>query len=357
MGHRIARIALVFVTCVTALALTATAARAASSLTELVEVASANDDMGSTAIEWSGATYNPSSNVLLTVDDEENAYEFALTADGSIDDTATPRIIDLALGSNDFEGVAWIEGETYGFLSEGSGEVIVATVPEAINGRTTLGTDTIQWRFDVISGSWGNLGPEGLATDGTSFYVTREMPATISKFTFDGIFEASVDISSELADASGITVLDDGTFLVISHESRMVAHYSIDWASETATQLATRDAGTFSQLEGIASAGADHVHLFGEDNTRKGNPGQTYAHLTGELLPPPFEQVADVNCSGTVTIADAIRIAQIRTGVADPIPGCGSGDVNNDGRVSVLDAILVSECNVGVHNDACPDVL
>ena len=82
--------------------------------------------------------------------------------------------------------------------------------------------------FPVISGTWGNLGPEGLATDGQAFYVTREMPATLTKFDLNGNFIASVYLN-DLADASGVAALEDGTFLAISHESRMVAHYDIDW--------------------------------------------------------------------------------------------------------------------------------
>jgi len=311
--------------------------------------------MGSTAVETSGATYNADSHVLLTLDDEHNAYEFALLPDGSIDQDADVRIIELDLGTDDFEGVAWISGEQYGFLSEGSGEVIVATVPApSANGTTTIDTGDIQRSFPVIWGSWGNLGPEGLATDGTAFYVTRELPATLSKFDFAGNFVASVDLSLDLADASGVAVLSDGTFLVVSHESRLLAHYEIDWSTETATQLAQRDAGFFTQLEGIAVMGSADVHLFGEDNTRKGNPGQTYSHLVGELVPPNYS-VSDLDCSGTINVGDALRIAQIRTGLFTPIEGCGSGDHNNDGVVNLTDALFIAQCSVGIPNVGCPN--
>lgn len=355
MALRITRIMLIVSTLATVLALTAGIATASGSqILSLSEIHSANDGMGSDAVEWSGATYNGSSHVLLTLDDEHNAYEFQLNDDGSIDQDAEVRVIELDLGTYDFEGVAWISGEKYGFLSEGSGQVIIATMPAPSgNGTTTIDTGDIERSFPVISGIWGNLGPEGLATDGSAFYVTREMPATLSKFSFAGDFIASVDLSLDLADASGVAVLADGTFLVISHESRLVAHYEIDWSTETAIQLGQRSADFFTQLEGIAVMGTADVHLFGEDNTRKGNPGQTYSHLVGELVPPSYS-VSDLDCSGTVNVSDALRIAQIRTGLFTPIEGCGSGDHNGDGVVNITDALFIAQCSVGIPNVGCP---
>jgi len=353
MAQRFTHIAVILTAIATTLALTAGAAAASSGLFDLIEVNSASDDLGSTAVETSGATYNASRNVLLTIDDEHNAYEFALAADGSIDQSITPRIIELDLGVDDFEGVAWIEGETYGFLSEGSGEVIVATIPDATNSGTTIRTRDIQRRFPVISGSWGNLGPEGLATDGDAFYVVREMPATVTKFDFSGNWVASVSISTHLADASGITVLNDGTYVIVSHESRLVAHYDIDWDLGIASQLGTRDAYSFSQLEGIASVNSTDLHLFGEDNTRKGQAGQTYSQLHGSLGGPSYD-IGDVNCSGSTTVLDAMLVAQIRSGVAEADPSCGSGDMNGDGRLSILDAMLINNCSVGIPGLGCP---
>ena len=335
------------------LALTVGVAPASSELWSLNEVESATDAMNSTAVEWSGATYNADSHVLLTVDDEHNAYEFALNTDGSIDHSQTARIIELDMGRTDFEGVAWISGETYAFLSEAAGEVVIATIPATgNNGQTTIATDDVVRSFSVISGTWGNLGPEGLATDGTFFYVTREMPATLTKFDFNGNFVASVDLF-DLADASGVATLSDGTYLVVSHESRMVAHYDIDWDSEKATLIAFRDADLFTQLEGIAVMGSTDVHLFGEDNSRKGQMGQTYSRLSGELVPPAYS-VSDVNCSGSLDLADAVMVARMNVGLLQATPGCGSGDHNNDGVIDLSDAIMIAQCHVGLHNIGCP---
>ena len=83
-------------TVVTMLAVSAGIASAASAIAGLNQIEASNSDMGSGAIEWSGATYNASSGVLLTVDDEHNAYEFTLD-----DRTALvrpqPRIVRVAV--------------------------------------------------------------------------------------------------------------------------------------------------------------------------------------------------------------------------------------------------------------------
>lgn len=348
MATRIARISLIFICVAALLATTAGTASAASELDFLTEVETSTGSMNSGALEWSGATYNAQHNLLMTVDDEQNAYEFTLDADGNIDHSINPRVLDLALGTDDFEGVAWISGHTYAFLSEGSGEVIIADVPAPGNNSTVI--SNIDRSFPVISGNWGNLGPEGLATDGSNFYVVREMPATLSKFDWNGNFVGSVSLT-ELADASGVAVAVDGTFLVVSHESRVLAHYDVDWTNETVVQVGSRDADSFTQLEGVAIMGNTDVHMFGE---RK-NGGQTYSHLNGEVILTEYS-ASDVNCSGTLTVADAIIVTKIETGLMTPIPGCGSGDHNGDGQVSILDAVMIAQCQVGLANVGCPTI-
>ena len=350
MPHRLLRLAVVLA-CLTAVLATTAPADASSQLGSLHEIDTANDGMNSPAVEWSGATYNADRHVLMTVDDEHNAYEFPLRDDGTIDPYATPRVLELDMGRSDFEGVAWIAGDTYAFLSEGDGEVLIVDVP--LGADATIGANDVSDFFPVISGNWGNLGPEGIATDGQAFYVTREMPATLTKFDLAGNYVASVDLHA-LADASGVAVLSDGTFLVISHENRRVAHYDIDWTSEVAHLLATRDADLFTQLEGIAVMGNGDVYLFGEDNSRKGQTGQTYAHLQGVLVPTVYA-TADVNCSGDADLGDAILVARLDVGLIDALPGCGSGDHNGDGVVDLVDALLIAQCQVGLHNVGCPE--
>ena len=117
--------------------------------------------------------------------------------------------------------------------------------------------------------------------------------------------------------------------------------------------LASRDADLFTQLEGIAVMGETDVYLFGEDNTRKGQAGQTFSQLSGTLIPPAYS-ISDVDCSGSLDIGDAVIVARIEVGVMQATPGCGSGDHNNDGVVDIVDAIMIAQCQVGIPNVGCP---
>jgi len=73
----------------------------------------------------------------------------------------------------------------------------------------------------------------------------------------------------------------------------------------------------------------------------------------------------DVNCSGTVNVTDALRIAQFSVGnltgvnscpLADPITEIyvGATDVDGNGLANVRDALLIAQCTVGLPNVACP---
>ena len=48
-------------------------------------------------------------------------------------------------------------------------------------------------------------------------------------------------------------------------------------------------------------------------------------------------------------------VARIQVGIAQPLPGCGSGDHNGDGVVDLGDALMIAQCSVGIPNSGCPD--
>lgn len=334
----------------TLLTVTAGAALAASSISSMTQEASSTGDLNSGATEWSGATYNADRNVLLTVDDEFNAFEFDLNPDGSIDASEDVRVLTIALGASDYEGVAWISGDRYALLSEGTGVAYIVDVPTATN---TIQQSDIVWQFNA-GGPDGNTGSEGIAvgSDG-SFYVTDEMPSSLSKYTSAGVFVAEV-LLPELGDASGVVVAEDDTFIVISDNSAKASHFDITWdpttGGGTRVELDYFLLTSFPQVEGIAMIGNEQLHIFGE---LKG--GQTYSHRVGEIVASPQFDFMDVNCSGTSDVVDALIITQIEVGTSQHDPACGSGDSNNDGNLNVVDALMITQCEVGIANAACPD--
>jgi len=73
----------------------------------------------------------------------------------------------------------------------------------------------------------------------------------------------------------------------------------------------------------------------------------------------------DVDCSGGVTITDALRIAQFSVGLLTVSPQCpladpqtqiyaGAADVDANQTINIGDALLVAQCTVGLFNLACP---
>lgn len=333
---------------VTTLALATTAAAQTSSgLTDMTQVDSAYDGLGSSVTEWSGATYNADRNVILTVDDEFHAYEIQLGSDGGVDSNPSIREIIIDIGASDYEGIAWISGDRYAILSEGTGTAYIVDVPP--EGRFIRPSDLV-WSFEA-GGPDGNTGSEGIATDGDAFYVADEMPSSLSKYTADGDFVAKVSLP-ELGDATGVVVVQDGTYLVLSDESAKLSHYDIDWDARTADEIAEYSLSGFPQVEGIALIGNTDLHIFGELKS-----GQTYSHLVGEIVPPPpppprFSR-SDVDCSGESDVIDAVMIMQssVQTRVLDQ--ACGNGDANGDNVLNVIDALIVVQCRVGVQNGFC----
>jgi len=233
------------------LTITATSAVAIDSLTE---VETANDDMGSGASEFSGATYNPTRNVILTVDDEFNAYEFDLNPDGSIDHSEPVRVLTMSLPAGDWEGIAWMSGNRYALLSEGTGIAYIVDLPPSV---TLIDSSTVAWQFNA-GGPDGNTGSEGIAVgaDG-SFYVTDEMPAAVSKYTSSGSLVSQV-LLPEIGDASGVVEAEDGSLIVISDESKRAVHYDIDFNTGSRTVVDTIMLSGFPQVEGIAIIGNLH---------------------------------------------------------------------------------------------------
>jgi hypothetical protein len=58
--------------------------------------------------------------------------------------------------------------------------------------------------------------------------------------------------------------------------------------------------------------------------------------------------MGDANQDGTVTIVDALIIAQAYVGIIPIMPPCA--DVNRNGSVEIVDALLVAQCYVGLRS-------
>ncbi len=321
-----------------------------SGVGDLTEIASAYDTLGTDSTEMSGATWNADFNRLLVVDNGRSAaYEFALDASHNIDSSVAPRKIELNMApSLDVEGVAWISGNTYAFVDERFGNIHIADVPETGN---VISSSTSTISIVPSNYVYQNKGPEGLAWDGTYWYVpTEKYPPRVDRFSADGVFAGSIDLSLEVSDTSGVAIDEAGNILALSDENSSIRHYEVsDWMAGTFAELGRTEIDNFSQAEGIAIIGNRNLHVVGES----GN--QTYAHLAGDIVVDVVvAQRGDTNCSGSWDVEDASFTMRIAVGLELPVATCADGDNNDDGVTTVADVALVLECTVGLTNVLCP---
>ena len=113
-----------------------------------------------------------------------------------------------------------------------------------------------------------------------------------------------------------------------------------------------------NQVNPLADYGDGDSSTFGRPNTVAAVPQDLSA------LRYPYMQL-DANCSGTVDIGDALRIAQYSVGLLNLSSQCplsdptsqiysGAADVNLDQAIDISDALLTAQCTVGQVNVACP---
>lgn len=341
------RIALI--TVIFAMLLPALLAHGAGGANGMTLVDSADDLMGTTGDEWSGATYNPTNQSLMVIDDESITYQFFLDDDGKIDSGVAAHIFILQLGSTDHEGISWVEDDTYAVLSEETGHVQVVEFPAGSPSMATVvSVNRLVRDFYVVPQGEPqfNHGPEGIAFDGLDVYVTKEIPPRLGKFDINGTKQAEVNLSG-IGDATGVAVAPDGTFYVTSHESRRVVQYEVDWDAGTATSLGLISLSAMGQVEAIAARDGLALHIFGEAE------GRPYSHFEGTLSAhddsnPP----GDANCSGGLSMIDAQLVARVAVDLADADDYCDP-DINGDGSTTMLDALLVAQCAIDIVNDYC----
>lgn len=316
----------------------ATSGLAAASVNTLQNVESAFDTLGTTGDEWSGATYNADNHSLFVVDDEGFGFEFPLDATDNTVIRSEAREVRLDIESGDFEGVTWLSGNTYGLLSEDSGKIYVIDINSS--SSTFKKNDAIVViETNIVDNS--NNGAEGLTTDGEYYYVAKEFPPALHRFAPDGTWHGAVSLSAHVADISGVDLAIDGSFIVLSDQSRTVTTMEIDFVNETALASSSLSVSTFDKAEGIALIGNHTLYVFGELSN------QTYGHWEGEIISAgtPVYSSGDANCSGTIAIDDAYLISQVSVQMAQVDAGC-SADANNDGVVNILDAYAVAQCAV-----------
>lgn len=234
------------------------------SMAELSVVDEGDLDTGSS--EFSAVTLNESLNRLMIADDEGRLFEFDLATDGT--PIVPPRrVIRVATGAGDIEGIAWMVATTYAIAHENDGRLTIVEIDDQTTALTDEDvTRTIDTRVREVDGN----GLEGVAylgwTDtGIEFAVVDERPATLHLLAADGTVIQTLPLA--LPDASDVWA-DADSFLVLSDEGRVVVDLRL--ASDGTVEITDRldlslPQGRFEQPEGYTRdrAGTRH-YVVGE---------------------------------------------------------------------------------------------
>ena len=252
-----------------------------SSLSEPVQLADyafvgATGAFSTDSIELSAMTFNDDTNRVLMMDNTgvQLIHEFDVAADGTIS-TSPRRTIDVSALGTDLEGLAWIDGTEYAVVDEDTGEIHRFSIADG-TADVAIGEDEVTATISTSIVEDGGRGAEGLAYRDGMFYVVDEGPTRLYRFSADGSPQGSVSI--DMSDLSGVYAAIDGTFYVLSHEDKRVAHVEVDTNWTTATEISslTLSGADLQQAEGLAMPSSlSSLYVVGETETLGGN---SYGH-------------------------------------------------------------------------------
>lgn len=276
------------------------------------------------------------------------------------------------------------------------------TVADVANG-----TDATLGRVAGNGGDWVEfvVSQDALDIRGWTFEIWNDETGVLAKtasltLSNDAVFSnlrsgSLLTISEDIADdVSYNPVVGDWHLNVQSNDALAGAYVTAGTQTSFAinnddTQIAIFDAaGAPVQLrtgEGTVAAvsvsSSEVFKLEGEPSTGLAPDSVLYNDGTSSTwgLPNAFDAGAqnqqlgrfsfgDVNCDGTISIADAVFIAQFTVAIRDAAPACAgfdvstqvmgpAADVNTDNLITIADAVLIAQCTAFLQNVYCPDGL
>ena len=233
-----------------------------------------NDDLGTGSTEFSAVTLNEATNRLLIVDDEGQLFEFDL------DDQGVPivpprRVITIAVGDSDIEGLAWISATTYVIAHEATGELSVIDIDE---GQLIVSDSSRSRIIDTQVPEIDGSGIEGVThvetIDDVEFVVAVERPPSMIFVDDDGARTRTLPLRLGVDDVADVWAAGDGSLWVVSDLGRVIVRMQVG-ADGSVRQLQQVDLvfgdGQFEQPEGlVVSRDGERLYVVGESP----GPGQ-----------------------------------------------------------------------------------
>lgn len=199
--------------------------------------------------------------------------------------------------------------------------------------------------FYVVDG-WGNWRPPGASSMGTvniddgtyDIYRTTRVnqPSIEGTATFDQFWSVRTVSKSS------------GTISVTKHFDA--------WAAKGMTL------GKFHEcsmaVEGYQSSGNANMTTLNFNTGATATPARTAtrtatATVTRTATPVSTTRKGDVNTDNSITIVDALMIAQYTVGLNPSNFNSAAADVNCDGSITIVDALMVAQYTVGLLTSFC----
>lgn len=223
--------------------------------------------MSSGSPEFSAVALNEESNRLVIADDENRLFEYDLAADG-LPSEPPRRVLRVAAGAGDIEGIAWMFANTYVLAHENDGRLTVVEINE---DTTTLTDDDVVRTIDTGIRELNGNGLEGVAYLGQSsgeieFIVVDERPAALVLISSAGAIVSTIEL--DLIDASDVWASSATSVSVLSDDERVLVELRLDEAGMVEivdrTSLVLPD-GRFEQPEGVVQDQAQtRLYVVGE---------------------------------------------------------------------------------------------
>ncbi|MBN1982406.1 MAG: SdiA-regulated domain-containing protein [Chitinivibrionales bacterium] len=184
---------------------------------------------GITSINLSGITFNPVSQTLFVIDNDEPVVMHEIDKKGAL-----LRSIKLR-GLKDPEDITYFKNDTFFVVEEGLCNLVRFPIPKPGVDSVVPLKNCTSYKIDVVM---ENNGLEGVTYHAgmQTVYITKEkVPSRIYRVPVDStgnvkevIFNEPFNIEQNAGDAAAIYACNDGTFLLLNEETKSLIGYTSD---------------------------------------------------------------------------------------------------------------------------------
>lgn len=304
----------------------------------------------------SGAEFDRIEEIFQILDDADVPYGIS-PGNHDINSDGTAPEYDARFGVDRYAGQPWFGGNhaaegnrsSYQTVSIEGHDLLFLHLRHLISQYGPV-EDVLSWADQVLSDH-----PDHLTfvtthefTAAAGYVIIPELQAVIESHC-----TVAVVFSGHRADGAGRGDFTDNCGRTVHHVLTNYQHFS-DGGGGNIRTVEIDSASLAASFEVYSPLSDTYREDDAEDFTVSLSPIATTETVIG-----------DPSCSGTVTIADAVMVAQYLVGVRTASQTCPlagealqlnvvAADVDGDGTVSIVDAVVIAQCIVGLESALCP---